>query len=296
LAGRSREVTAFDLHTVFGARIRAAEVAILAYVAGSGLPAGAGTAQPLAPVRPEELLTWSGLPYGDAGPDWMPARSLGDGTRREVPAGAVYPDERELLFEPTGAGAGCGRTEAEAVRAGLLSAFAYQGLRAAVRGERPAHLLAADELAGDTDAEFLLRAAKHLDLPVTLLRLPGAGPAHAVIALTLGQNRPLWSVGAGLDRGTAVRRALADLLGLWQLVGDDAASEQLDLGEPLMADVDPRAIPVEAVGAPAPAGPATVEDLLGSLAAGDRAAYAVDTTPRDLREAGYVTVRVLLSR
>jgi bacteriocin biosynthesis cyclodehydratase domain-containing protein len=291
----ARLITAFDLHTVFGARIRAGRAAMLAYVDSLALPdVPAPTGYPVVPL--DALSSATGLPPGPTSDGLVAARSLVTGQSRAVPVSAVFPYAAAgRAGEPTTAGAGCGADRREAIAAGLHSALAYEGLRAALRGDQPAVRLSTAQLGDDAELTFLLRSAERLDLTPRLLRLPGAEPGHAVLAVGSGPGRPQWTVGCATSEREAAAIALRDLLGLRQL--SLAHIDPVDRGGELVVDLDPRAVPV-ALDRPVPLGTdeTTGAEMLGRLAASGRDAVAVDTTPRDLQGAGFTTVRILLTR
>ncbi|MEU2720640.1 hypothetical protein [Streptomyces smyrnaeus] len=325
-----RSVTAFALDTQADARTAARYRAALVYeglLHAHGLPRGA--AQYLADGAVErvpgaELSNWSGLggiggTVEPVGPDehaaegpwltaweWEPAQGAFDGHGRTVavPAAAVHPGgavDRDGHFEPGGAGAGAGATLDAAARRGLLSALAHQGVVAALRAQAAPRMLPGQpgDAAAEEDCGFLLRAAAHLDRRVALVELPGAAPAHAVVALA--EDGPgahtAEAFGYGTTRAEAVTHALRDLVGTLQLA---AHGHQADLGDPLVPGVDAQAL---AAMAGCDAGvESTEEPGAGERAAArapdgrGRAALVVVTTPPDLRAGGVETVRVLLRR
>ena len=319
--GAGRDVTAFDLHTAAAARARALDAVAVTYADAMAVTSGAirgadpghnGNGAKLALVADAALLTWTGLtpagpvsaessparpasPAGqavDAEPGWLPASSLTTGETRYIPAAAVYPWSglnARGRFERTGAGAGAGRTSAEARRAGLLSAVCYLALRDAMAGAEPARQVEPAALGADPEIEFLLSAAETAGRPATLLRLAAPGPVHVMLALAQGEGRPGWAVGAALAESAAAVTALRDLVGTLQLgpgqlgpgqpgagqpgAGQPAGGQDraLDLGPELLPDFDPRTLPVASGDRPAPV-PADTAFAASVLAAPEPAA------------------------
>ncbi len=319
-----RAVTAFALDTQTDARAAARNSAALVYEAllhAHGMPR---SASPYVPdtaherVSGVELSNWSGTAE-PAGPDgrpgqapwlrawvWDPTEQIlpAHGRTVAVPAAAVHPGgalNRDRRFEPGSAGAGAGATVDAAARAGLLSALAYEGVVAALRGKAAARELSVDTPA-DGDCAFLLRSLAHLDQRVTLLELPGAAPAHAVAALASHQasDRTAEALGHGSTRTEAAVHALRDLLGVLQLGCHDRT---VDLGDPLVPGLDAGALRATAVESVPPAVLSGTEEMgpgprgherLGTMP--DREVLVVVTTPPDLRAGGLETVRVLLRK
>ncbi|MFI0864221.1 TOMM precursor leader peptide-binding protein [Streptomyces smyrnaeus] len=325
-----RSVTAFALDTQADATTAARYRAALVYVRllhAHGLPRS--SAQYLADGTVErvpgaELSNWSGLggiggTVEPVGPDehaaeepwltaweWEPGQGTFDGHGRTVavPAAAVHPGgavDRDGRFEPGGAGAGAGATLDAAARRGLLAALAHQGVVAALRAEAAPRMLPRQpvDAAAAEDCGFLLRAAARFDRRVTLVELPGAAPAHAVVALA--EDGPAAHIaeafGYGTTRAEAVAHALRDLVGTLQLA---AHGHQADLGDPLVPGVDAQAL--VAMAGPGAGLESTEEPGAGERAAArapdgrGKAALVVVTTPPDLRAGGVETVRVLLRR
>ncbi|MGI5351374.1 TOMM precursor leader peptide-binding protein [Streptomyces sp. CA-250714] len=316
-----RTVTAFALDTHTEARAAARTSAALVYEAllhTHGLPRSAapyiahGSEER---VPGAELTNWSGTggtgesaePDGSAAEaPWLRAwvwdspepASAGFSARGRtvaVPAAAVHPGgavNRDRRFEPGSAGAGAGATVAAAARAGLLSALAYEGVVAALRGEVAARPLTVDT-AADEDCGFLLRSVAHFDRQVTLLELPGAAPAHAVAALAgdAVSTGVTHALGYGTTRTEATVHALRDLVGTLQLA---QAGRPVDLGDPLVYGLGAQAL-AATVQDPARPAPPAGQGPTASVTSG-RAALVVVTTPPDLRAGGVETVRVLLRR
>jgi hypothetical protein len=110
------------------------------------------------------------------------------------------------------------------------------------------------------------------------------------------QRKPLWRVGSGLSRREATVAALRDLVGTVQLAADGV---EADLGTPLLAGFDPRAVRLEPGVAPpgdAPEPPQNGAALVERLGAAGLTALVVDTATPELKDAGMTTVRVLLAR
>jgi len=289
----SRDVTGFSLDTTLAARDRAVARAILSYVDAVGrrpVTAAGGRDR----VEPADLLTWLGVPA--RGDRWVPATELGSGRTRLVPAAAVHPTTQPagaVAFEPAPVGGGAGRTAGAAALDGLLSALTHRALLAAANGA-PASTSTLD----DPDVDLLTRAATLLGRPVRVLDLATDGLGAVALAMTVptDQRQPIWRVGSGLSRREATVAALRDLVGTVQLAADGV---EADLGTPLLAGFDPRAVRLEPGAAPpgdAPEPPQNGAALVERLGAAGLTALVVDTATPELKDAGMTTVRVLLAR
>jgi bacteriocin biosynthesis cyclodehydratase domain-containing protein len=317
----TRTIAAFDLHSVFAARIRAFAVAATVYVdevmtapgavaAVAAGPAGNGAE---AAVAPGELATWSGLPDPGPGDLWVPARSLAHGALRYLPAAAVYPYapvNQALVFEPTSAGAGCGVTVAEAVRQGLMSALADWAIRRAVSGR-----CAVTELPvladGDKEIEFLLLAVRNLNREVRFYALAPEAPVSVVLAVsdrgggdggeaTASVGHTDWSAGSALSLRDAIADALRDIVGTIQLSDEPVGHGWSPGGLTAAAtpDFDPRTLRGATAGDSdfATRQRGTIEGVVGWLRSTGRDALVANTTTPDLRAAGFTTVRVVMTR
>ncbi|MEV6583134.1 TOMM precursor leader peptide-binding protein [Streptomyces sp. NPDC051582] len=290
----ARTITAFDIHHVAGARTRALDAAALVY-AEHVVPARGLVTASCAEAPP--LAIASGLPGGAA--VHQRAVSLLTKASLLVPAGAVRPfgpHNADRLFEPTRAGAGAGPAPADAAAAGLLSALAYDALLRTVRGTPATRVPLPDPDGPDAELGFLVRSADRLELPVELLDLGEGDRSGATVLLARSAER--WAVGGGLDRRTAAVAALTELLGAAQYEGDrSGGGRAADTGDPLLADLDPRALAVGGAGgaAHAPAAAIGWPEVLERLGAAGRDAYLVPTGAPELASAGVHTVRVLLT-
>ncbi len=298
-----RWITAFHTETILQARLAAMRSALSWYVGTcTDRPdVVVGTAAELTAaghrvVAPADLAIWSGVRPGDDVPRaYVPAVSLADGAPALVPHAAVYPFSSvnvDLGFERTRAGAAAGRSRTEIVAAGLSDALAHRGLVAAIRGTAAAYELPATTLESDEEARFALSGLRHLGERVRAYALPGALPGHAVLAVLEGG--PVWTVGAGLSAREALRAALRDALGQAQLIAAEGAPA--DLGDPLLADFDPRTGWTGGDSAPWSLDAPTAEtgQMLSSLAGEGLDAYLVDTTTVDLRTTPAITTGSVL--
>ncbi|MER7763798.1 TOMM precursor leader peptide-binding protein [Streptomyces sp. NPDC097619] len=300
--GARRTVAAFDVHHVAGARMRALDAAALVY-AEHVAPAPEVVAEAAGAAVAEGLLSASGVAGRPAA--WQRGVSLSTKEPVLVPAGAVRPfgpHNAAGLFERTRAGAGAGPSPADAAAAGLLSALSHAALLRAVRGAPAAPVpLPSTEVAGGAEADaeltFLLRSADRLELPVELLDL--GEEAHSGAHVLLARSGGRWAVGAALERREAAVAALRDLLGAAQYERDAASGDgPADTGDPLLRDLDPRALAVAGEAAPesgAAGGARGWTEVLERLAAAGRDVLVVRTGPADLAAAGIHTVRVLLA-
>ena len=298
-----RVISAFHADTLLQARMAALRSA-LSWYAGTcpdrsdvvtGTPGGLAAAG-YRVVADTDVMTWTGtLTPGEAPRPYVSAVSLTDGTPALVPQAAAYPFShvnRDAGFERTTAGAATGRSAAEITGAGLAGALAYRGLVAAVRGTAAAFELSEDVLERDEEARFAVTSLGHLGQRVRAYALPGARPGFAVLAVV--DDGAVWAAGAGLSPRDALRAALRDVLGQAQVIASEGAPA--DLGDPLLADFDPRtgwsgAEPGEwDLEAP----PAETRQVLASLAAEGLDAYLVDTTTADLRAMPTITTGSVL--
>lgn len=295
----ARSVVASDVHHVAGARMRALDAAALVY-AEHVVPARALVTEAGERVAAGALTTASGLP-GEAAVHQQAVSLLTKETVL-VPAGAVRPfgpHNADGLFERTRAGAGAGPAPADAAAAGLCSALAHDALTRTVRGAAAAPVPLPDPSHGaaagaDPELLFLVRSADRLGVPVELLDL-GEG-ARSGVQVLLARSGERWAVGSELDRRAAAVAALRELLGAVQYEQDEAGGGPADTGDPLMRDLDARALAVSGAGAPLADGPAPGwAEVLGRLASAGREAYVVPTGSPDLASAGFHTVRVLLT-
>ncbi|WUH95665.1 TOMM precursor leader peptide-binding protein [Streptomyces sp. NBC_00433] len=295
-----REVTAFDVHHVAGARLRALHRAAEVYVervvpvqqalTGAELEAARGKWRTVEPAR-LSIASGLGTP-AELIARWCPATSLLSGETLLVPAAALRPfgpDNQARIVEPTSAGTGAGATPAAAVARGLRTALAHDALRRALGGTLTVGRIAPEALDGD-DAEitFLLRSAAGLGTDLEILDL-GESVLPVVLARTAdpATGSPRWAVAAGLRRRDAVLAAVRDLLGAVQTGGAP------DLGDPLLADLAPSTLTATAE----PTTPAATDwpTVAAALRATGRDALASPTPTPDLATGHLHTTRILLT-
>lgn len=312
-----RDIVAFGLDSTAEARRRAVETAALRYVAElNERPMDGHDGDTGEYVDPDRLVVASGIERS-SGPEplssTVDATSLVSGRTYRLPAAAVFPESplnSGGRFERTSAGSGCGGGRTDALRAGLLSALAYDGVLGAVTGTHPAvalgtaphrPLVPADTsaVADTADWDFLCSVAHDVATVVDVWRLPGAAPARAVLAVI---DRPEWNapvhaVRAELDLHDAAVAALRDAIGMAAVSSDLGNGAGVDAGAELLPGFDPRALntTVEVQPSDGARQAGGVAGLVDDLARCGRDALLVDTTPVDLRVAGLVTVRVLLT-
>ncbi|MHA6757523.1 TOMM precursor leader peptide-binding protein [Streptacidiphilus sp. PAMC 29251] len=297
-----RTVTAFDVHHTVGARLnalyRAAEV-YAEHAVPQPAAAPEGGAPRLDPAR-LDLHSGTGADTTDIS-RWAVATSVLSGARALVPAGAVRSfgrDNRHRFFVASSAGTGAGRTTAEALDRGLLSALGFHALTSAIRGTTPVGAILPDGLADDPELDFLLESARNLDLDVELLQLSGAdAPAPVLLARAFDQvaDTPLWAVGSRLSWQQAALTALRDLVGQVQLSRDAATTDEYDPGDPFISAFDPYALGVSHEAKPELGRDSGWADALDLLRGTGREAFAVNTSSADLSGGGIATVRVLLA-
>ncbi|MFJ4466874.1 TOMM precursor leader peptide-binding protein [Streptomyces sp. NPDC089424] len=292
--GHTRRVGAADVHHVAGARLRALHRAAETYAEHVVPHRRTGAPEPSVRLAPTGFGTWTGI--GDAGSavrGWVAATSLLTKERFLVPGEAVRPfgaDNRDRLFEATGAGMRAGASAAEAAARGVLSALAYDALQRAMRSPGvPGVVVPADT---DPELTFLLRSAANLGVEAELLDL--GEREHSGVAVVLARAGERWAVAAELSYPAAASAALRDLLGEVQLEQQGRAGG-ISYGDPLLSDFDPRALAVLAAATVEETDPPAWADVLRRLGEQRRDALVVPTGSVDLERAGVHVVRVLLT-
>ncbi|WP_165521731.1 TOMM precursor leader peptide-binding protein [Micromonospora zingiberis] len=305
-----REVTAFDVHTVMGARLAAYRTVIRDHAGRYADPAGALTTSAAElrergadPVPWLELDTATGAPPDDSRRRWLPAQVLGSSDQVWVPAVLALPGGGHGAgewAEPTVAGAAVAATLDGVIDQGLADALAYHALISAMRGRSGPREVSEEELVGDEDTAFVVKAAHRLGCRLTVVALPAAAPAHAVLAVTElpGTDRRHWALAGGFDPVTTRLAAVRDAVGQVQVRHFERADA--DLGDPVLRDFEPATL----VAGPAPAATdaadaSAVTDraaVLAALAERSISVLLVETTTRDIRASGAFRSGVVLLR
>lgn len=291
---REHEIARADIHTTLRARLRTMLAAALHHVGENAvlLPVP-GTDEPVS-LSTGRISTATGAPETFGGGERAHGIGLVDRTVYEVPAAAVHPLSglnAAGAFERTRAGEGAGSEPGHAVHDALLSAGAFDGLRAVLAG-RPAQRVIPGAHPDGSELGFLMSVSETMDLETELLRLPG--PVPAVLARDTGST--YWEIGYGCTPMEAVTAALRDLIARIQYAeaGIDGAAAGLSWS----ATLDPRALPVgEQVPEAwlAETAPVGAEQVCAELAREGRAAIFVPTGTPDLVGCGVHTARVLLT-
>lgn len=302
-----REVTAFDVHTVMGARLAAYRAAVRDHAARHADPAAAVTASAAElRERGEHPVPWRELVPTAAPPDadtrrvpWLPATVLGGADRVLVPAAVALPTSAynpDGWAEPTVAGAAAGGSPDEMINRALADALAYHALLAALRGRAEARPVGEEALVADDDTAFVVKAAHRFGRRLSVYALTGAEPAHAVLAVAAspGGDDPDWALAGGYDPVATRLAAVRDVVGRAQVRHFEGTVA--DLGDPVLRDLDPAALAASA-GPAVPAGAATDRAaVLAALARRGMSALLVETTTRDVRATGAFRSGVVLLR
>ncbi|HEX6969072.1 MAG TPA: TOMM precursor leader peptide-binding protein [Micromonosporaceae bacterium] len=306
-AESAREITAFDVHTVLSARLRAYRIAVGEYASRLAEPDGTVVASAAeliedgrTPVPWDELATASGaVPYTpERRLAWLPATVLDTEQTVWVPAAfalPLSPANRDGYAERTLAGIVAAPTSGTMVLDGLVSALAYESMSALLRGRAAIAPVTEDELVRDEDTALVVKAAHRFGRRLRVFTVATA-PAHVALAVEdEPAGRPAWAVGAGTSARQARLAALRDLVGILQVRHFEGGAP--DLGHPMLADFDPRTVPTDS---PSPAvaasGESTLADMLSTLADRGLTALLVDITTSDIRSTGAMTVGAVLLR
>ncbi|MFG2925640.1 TOMM precursor leader peptide-binding protein [Streptomyces sp. NPDC048305] len=291
--GRQRRVGAVDVHHVAGARMRALFRAAETYAEHVVPARSAAAEQGVLHVAPQKLSTYGGTGGEEEVRGWAEATSLLTQRRLLVPMESVRPFSgvnRDRLFEATRAGMGAGSSAVAAAARGLLSAVAYEALARAVRGSRVVRLMP-DSLVSP-EFTFLVRSAANLAIDFELLDLQEQ--ARSGVAVVLARSGTRWTVAAGLSQQEAAAAALRDLLGEVQFEGQSTGAG-VSFGDPLLRDLDPRAISAGQAAAVVEVPAVAWGDVLRSLGERGRDVLVVPTVSADLAYAGISVARVLLT-
>lgn len=316
-----RTVAAFDLRHVVGSRLAALRVACEVYsehtvagtnaAVGGSLPTATDPAQTAGALRaagipfvpPSALSSASGLVSESADvPRWVVATSLITHGSAAVPAAAVRtfgPDNTTMICSLTAAGTAAGDSLPEACTRGLLSALSYDALQRAIRGIAAVSWVPMASFETDPELTFLLRSARNLDAPLELIDLGETARSSVPVLLARtvdpGSGLPLFALGSDFSGRQAAVTAIRDLLGQVQLARD-LPGVAIDTGDPLITAFEPSSLAVTGTADDVLGVGTSADVVLARLRLGGLDAYAVPTTSADLRAAGVITVRVILTR
>lgn len=246
-SGRRRTVTAFDVHHVAAARLRALRIAAVVNTSSIAV----GTPAPHGAERVDAARLGLASGWGDAPVEqWATARSLFSREVVAVPTSVLEPfgtANRRHGAEPTSAGGGAGGDLTEAVRAGLASALAGHTLRQVIAGRDTVRRIRLDTTGTTPELVFLTRSTAHLGLTMELLDLGGQRDTGVAVLLarTFDPDRGQWTFAltADPDWTTAAAAALRDVLGQAQLRAQDPEVVP-DIGDPVLVDFDAGTVPV----------------------------------------------------
>jgi ribosomal protein S12 methylthiotransferase accessory factor YcaO len=206
------------------------------------------------------------------------------------------PANRDGWFLPTAAGSGAGRSPGEALGRALGTALAHDAISAALRHDRAVRRVSRHLLDGDRELAFLAGTADLIGLDLELLDLSMAeAPVRVLLARADdGADGPLWACAADPGWARAAREALCEVVGRAQ-AARELPGDPLDLGDPLIRDLDPYTLAITDEDIRQPATVATWDAVLDELRAEGRDALALTTGPADLLRAGLSVVRVVLA-
>ncbi|MEU3454351.1 TOMM precursor leader peptide-binding protein [Micromonospora sp. NPDC006766] len=297
-SGRRRTVSAFDVHHVAAARLRALRVAAVTATGHAAVARPAPDDAPRLDAARLGLASGWGDPASDA---WAAARSLLTGQVAAVPTAVLEPfgaANRGRGAEPTCAGGGAGGDLAEAVRAGLASALAYHALRQVVDGRAVARQVRLDTVGTHPELVFLTKSAANLGITMELLDLGGqpATGLPVLLARYRDQTRGQWSYALGADPvwTVAAVAALRDLLGQAQL-REQAPELVPDVGDPMLGDFDAGTVAAHGETAAGAGGDSRWADVLRRLREHGHDVLVAPVSGADLAAGGLVAVKVLLT-
>lgn len=290
-------ISAYSLTNLFEARVAAFRAAIGRYSARLVSPARICwasrahlTQRGYEALAPEALSTWSGTDPAEQTLPWVAARSLRDGRTVYLPAGAVYPNtslNRGLLFEPTTAGLGVGRTPAEAQEQARQSLAAYDALRAMLAGAVAPRAIDPATLGDDPDLRFLLNSLGPFEATVTLAELCRDATV-LILASAAGATGRITASGVAATTQSALIDALTTLIGRLQTSQIDQLAPAEDELLPSLIAWEPLIAGSSAAHQPAPAAGAHAEA---------RELFLIDLTTDDISAtATFTCLRVVAAR
>ncbi|MFB6071604.1 MAG: YcaO-like family protein [Halobacterium sp.] len=249
-------------------------------------------------VRPDDQPTPAAL-------EWVPGEDLQSGGDALLPADrVVFPPPEGSTGPSITTGLGLGNSGTEALLSGLYETV-----------ERDATMLAwystFDPIGLDVDDDGFAELRKHAraeNLEVTALLCTQDVDVPVVAVAVHRDEWPRFATGSGadLDPDAAARSALAEALQNWmelRAIGredapdeDGAIGKYADFPREVRDFVDPDAtVPAADVGPDdPPSGASELGAVLDALAERDLDAYAARLTPRDVEQAGFEAVRVLV--
>jgi bacteriocin biosynthesis cyclodehydratase domain-containing protein len=263
--GARREISAFDVHHVAGARISALYAAAEVYtdhvipvgrvLSGDGLERSR-LRWPI--VEPERLALASGTAVrADQVAHWAAVTRFGRDETVLVPAAALRtfgPYNRQRIVLASSAGTAAGDSPGHAIARGLQSALGLDALTRALRGTATVAAVPLDALATDRELAFLAKSARNLGVDVELLDLGDCEqrPAPVLLARVRGtaEGAGEWALGCAPGWQEAAVVALRDLLGRIQLGRQTSADQDIDCGDRILSDLD-----ADALAATSEAGP-----------------------------------------
>lgn len=312
--GRRRTVSAFDVHHVAAARLRALRTAMVVASGHAAVVAPPDADSPRFGAQELGLASgWSDAPsagqgIGSSGGDgiassagWAAARSLRTGRSVAVPLAVLEPfgpANHDRAAEPTSAGGGAGGDIAEAVQAGLASALGYTALRDAIAGTAPVRRVRPDTLGTAPELVFLAKSAANLGITWDLLEFAchRAPAASVLMARYWDAERRRWWHALHADPvwGAAATAALRDLLGQAQL-RRQAPAVAVDSGDPALVDFDAGSLVAESDMDGRPQAAARWSDVLAELADHGTDVLVAPVSGPGSARGGLVAVRVLLA-
>ncbi|HET8839982.1 MAG TPA: TOMM precursor leader peptide-binding protein, partial [Ktedonobacteraceae bacterium] len=225
------DVTAFSIDTPFTARLQALQKAISIYIQQT--PPVTSIVQTSAQkliekekiiIFPQDISGWSGTiswrAYTQG--EWFPAFSVNKNSLVYVPAAAVYPCSslnNQHIFQRTTAGAAIETTYQKVLTRGLLTALGNEYLQASLHMRSAVKQIRLETLNSlDADLHFLVQSARRFTRSFAVKKIVIDAPLTLVVAHTTDTTEPpIRTIGLGLSGRDALKAALLDLVGSFQM-------------------------------------------------------------------------------